>query len=225
MRKNGQVRIIGGRWRSRRLRCAAVRGLRPSPDALRETLFNWLAARLPGAACLDLFAGSGALGFEAASRGAAHVALVESHPRAVAALRANRAALQAEGQVDIFPGRAMRFLRGGGDGDGNGGGGDGGDGDGHGESGESNQTGGARNQTGDKSNDTPGRRFDIIFLDPPFAAPGLLAAACQNLRPHLNPRALIYIESPPAAALPLAADWRIIRRKRRGAAQSTLIQT
>ncbi|MDD9854768.1 MAG: RsmD family RNA methyltransferase, partial [Gammaproteobacteria bacterium] len=112
MRKNGQVRIIGGRWRSRRLRCAAVHGLRPSPDALRETLFNWLAARLPGAACLDLFAGSGALGFEAASRGAAHVALVESHPRAVAALRANRAALQAEGQVDIFPGRAMRFLRG-----------------------------------------------------------------------------------------------------------------
>ena len=206
MRKNGQVRIIGGRWRSRRLRCAAVRGLRPSPDALRETLFNWLAARLPGAACLDLFAGSGALGFEAASRGAAHVALVESHPRAVAALRANRAALQAEGQVDIFPGRAMRFLRGGGDGDG-----DGGDGDGRGDPGE--------------SNDAPGRRFDIIFLDPPFAAPGLLAAACQNLRPHLNPRALIYIESPPAAALPLAADWRIIRRQRRGAAQSTLIQT
>ena len=208
MRKNGQVRIIGGRWRSRRLRCAAVRGLRPSPDALRETLFNWLAARLPGAACLDLFAGSGALGFEAASRGAAHVALVESHPRAVAALRANRAALQAEGQVDIFPGRAMRFLRGD---DGNSGDGDGGDGDGRGDPGE--------------SNDAPGRRFDIIFLDPPFAAPGLLAAACQNLRPHLNPRALIYIESPPAAALPLAADWRIIRRQRRGAAQSTLIQT
>lgn len=217
MRKNGQVRIIGGRWRSRRLRCAAVHGLRPSPDALRETLFNWLAARLPGAACLDLFAGSGALGFEAASRGAAHVALVESHPRAVAALRANRAALQAEGQVDIFPGRAMRFLRGGGDGDGDGGDGDG-DGDGRGAPGECNQTGG-------ESNDAPGRRFDIIFLDPPFAAPGLLAAACQNLRPHLNPRALIYIESPPAAALPLAADWRIIRRKRRGAAQSTLIQT
>jgi len=217
MRKNGQVRIIGGRWRSRRLRCAAVRGLRPSPDALRETLFNWLAARLPGAACLDLFAGSGALGFEAASRGAAHVALVESHPRAVAALRANRAALQAEGQVDIFPGRAMRFLRGGGDGNG-------GDGDGRGDPGESNQTGDDGDGCGE-SNDTPGRHFDIIFLDPPFAAPGLLAAACQNLRPHLNPRALIYIESPPAAALPLAADWRIIRRKRRGAAQSTLIQT
>ena len=220
MRKNGQVRIIGGRWRSRRLRCAAVRGLRPSPDALRETLFNWLAARLPGAACLDLFAGSGALGFEAASRGAAHVALVESHPRAVAALRANRAALQAEGQVDIFPGRAMRFLRGG-DGGGDGGDGNGGDGDGRGDPGARNQTGGESGE----SNDAPGRRFDIIFLDPPFAAPGLLAAACQNLRPHLNPRALIYIESPPAAALPLAADWRIIRRKRRGAAQSTLIQT
>jgi len=200
MRKNAKVRIIGGRWKSRQLRCAAVAGLRPSPDALRETLFNWLAARLPGARCLDLFAGSGALGFEAASRGAAHVMLVESHPRAVAALRANRAALRAEREVDIFAGPAQRFLRGrGGDGD---------DGD-----------SGGRGAPGDFG----GAAYDIVFLDPPFAAPELLAFARDNLRAILNPGALVYAESP--AALTWHADWRIIRRTRCGAAQSTLLQT
>jgi len=111
MKKSGHIRIIGGQWRSRRLGCARVAGLRPSPDAVRETLFNWLPHRLHGQFCLDLFAGSGALGFEAASRGAPNVVLVESHPQALQWLRANRGALQAENQVDIFPGRAERFLR------------------------------------------------------------------------------------------------------------------
>jgi len=111
MKKNGHIRIIGGQWRSRRLGCARVPGLRPSPDAVRETLFNWLAHRLHGQSCLDLFAGSGALGFEAASRGAASVVLVESHPRALEWLRANRGALQAQNRVDIFPGPVERFLR------------------------------------------------------------------------------------------------------------------
>lgn len=73
----GTVRIIGGRMRGRRLRVADRQALRPTPDRVRETLFNWLAADLPGARCLDLFAGSGALGFEAASRGAAQVTMIE----------------------------------------------------------------------------------------------------------------------------------------------------
>lgn len=111
MKKNGHIRIIGGRWRSRRLGWARVAGLRPSPDAVRETLFNWLPHRLHGQSCLDLFAGSGALGFEAASRGAPNVVLVESHPQAIQWLRANRGALRAEDRVDIFPGRVERFLR------------------------------------------------------------------------------------------------------------------
>jgi len=78
------LRIIGGIWRGRRLRFPPSPEIRPTPDRVRETLFNWLAARVPGARCLDLFAGSGALGLEALSRGAAHVTFVE---RDVAAAR------------------------------------------------------------------------------------------------------------------------------------------
>ena len=77
-----QVRIIGGRWKRTPLPVLDAEGLRPTPDRVRETLFNWLAARVPGARCLDLFAGSGALGLEALSRGAAHVTFVEREPAA-----------------------------------------------------------------------------------------------------------------------------------------------
>lgn len=85
-RKTQRVRLIGGLWRSRRLSFPAREGLRPTPDRVRETVFNWLQPTLPGARCLDLFAGSGALGLEALSRGAASVVLVEKDPLAHAAL-------------------------------------------------------------------------------------------------------------------------------------------
>ncbi|MDY0050300.1 MAG: RsmD family RNA methyltransferase, partial [Halothiobacillaceae bacterium] len=81
------VRIIGGEHRSRRVRFASREGLRPTPDRVRETLFNWLNFDVPGARCLDLFAGSGVLGFEAASRGAAQVDLVERDPVSQGLLR------------------------------------------------------------------------------------------------------------------------------------------
>ena len=84
-----QLRIIGGQWRSRRLKFPGVPGLRPTPDRVRETLFNWLAPVIEGARCLDLFAGSGALGMEALSRGAASVVFVEQNPLAVKTLREN----------------------------------------------------------------------------------------------------------------------------------------
>src|SRR5699024_5720375 len=71
------LRIIGGQWRSRRVEIATADGLRPTPDRVRETLFNWLAPRIEGARCLDLFAGTGALGLEALSRGAAQVTFIE----------------------------------------------------------------------------------------------------------------------------------------------------
>jgi len=87
-KKPGFVRIIGGEWRGRRLPVADLPGLRPSGDRARETLFNWLQPRLRGAHCADLFAGTGVLGLEAASRGAAEVTLVEHAPLAVQALRA-----------------------------------------------------------------------------------------------------------------------------------------
>ena len=105
----GTLRIVGGKYRSRRLRVAACPGLRPTPDRVRETLFNWLGQDLTGLVCLDLFAGSGALGFEAASRGAARVVMVEKDRTAVAELERSRAALGAE-QVAIVGSDAMDFL-------------------------------------------------------------------------------------------------------------------
>ena len=82
-----EVRIIGGQWKRSKLPVADAPGLRPTPDRVRETLFNWLGQDLTGWRCLDAFAGSGALGFEAASRGASEVVLVERDPRLVRGLR------------------------------------------------------------------------------------------------------------------------------------------
>jgi len=85
----GHLRIIGGRWRGRRLRFPAVEGLRPTTDRTRETLFNWLSAQVTGSRCLDLFAGSGALGLEALSRGAMACVFVERSTTAATAIRAH----------------------------------------------------------------------------------------------------------------------------------------
>jgi 16S rRNA (guanine966-N2)-methyltransferase len=83
----GSVRIIGGVWRGRKLKVAHVPGLRPTPDRVRETLFNWLAPVIAGARCLDLFAGSGVLGFEALSRGAQYVEMIEADRRVIQLLK------------------------------------------------------------------------------------------------------------------------------------------
>jgi 16S rRNA (guanine966-N2)-methyltransferase len=163
----GEVRIIGGQLRGSRLPVPDLPGLRPSSDRMRETLFNWLMFDLPGRACLDLFAGSGALGFEAASRGAAPVLLVERDPQAAALLRASAERLKA--QVEVHAGDAIAFL-----------------------------------QT------PPRRRFDLVFVDPPFASE-LQAAALAALPPHLSERAFIYVESPPGPAPTVLADWSLHR--------------
>ena len=91
----GFVRVIGGQWRGRRLPVPAVEAVRPSSDRVRETLFNWLSPRLAGARCLDLFAGTGVLGFEAVSRGAHGVTFLDSDPRVVQHLEAMRDLLAA----------------------------------------------------------------------------------------------------------------------------------
>jgi len=88
-RKTEQVRIIGGKWRSRILHFPALANLRPTPDRVRETLFNWLAPYIQDARCLDAFAGSGALGFEALSRGAKEVVMVDKSPAVIANLEEN----------------------------------------------------------------------------------------------------------------------------------------
>ena len=202
MKTRGQIRIIGGRWKSRRVRCAGVAGLRPSPDAVRETLFNWLPHDLGLKVCLDLFAGSGALGFEAASRGASKAVMVESHPRAVDLLRANRAHLQAEDAVEIFAGPVERFLR------------------------QPPRNGGFdilfmdppfRGGSGGAGGAGGSGRVD-----------GVIGTTCKTLqeRGFLNPDALVYIESPQAdCPLPIPPSWHIIRENQCGIVHSTLIQT
>jgi 16S rRNA (guanine966-N2)-methyltransferase len=106
-----QVRIIAGTWRGRRLVFAPVPGLRPTPDRVRETLFNWLVPVIRDARCLDLYAGSGALGLEAASRGAAEVVLVDKDPQVVAALGRQREMLGAH-QVRVVQADVLQWLSG-----------------------------------------------------------------------------------------------------------------
>ena len=173
-----RVRIIGGAWRSRILRFPAARELRPTPDRVRETLFNWLGQRLDGLACLDLFAGSGALGFEALSRGAARVVMVERDRTVAAALRENAALLHAA-DAQVVLSDALRYL------------------------------------------DAPGERFDVVFLDPPYAS-DLAMQALAKLPPRLNPGGRVYVES--AAPLAPPAPWRTLRDDRAGAVRYALFE-
>jgi 16S rRNA (guanine966-N2)-methyltransferase len=172
----GRLRIVAGNWRSRLLEIADAPGLRPTSERIRETLFNWLAPCLAEARCLDLFAGSGALGLEALSRGAASCVFVENSAGAVATLRRNIAALDAGG-AEIHEGDAIEYLQG-----------------------------------VDKV------EFDIVFLDPPFAAV-ILTDLCRLLdeRSLLTDDARIYIEegrSTPALVLP--EGWQTLHTKNAG---------
>lgn len=106
----GKIRIIGGHWRGTRLNVPASPGLRPSSDRVRETLFNWLLPALPGARVLDVFAGTGALGLEAVSRGAAHATLLERDAALANALRDTVARLSAQDQVEVVQGDALAWL-------------------------------------------------------------------------------------------------------------------
>jgi 16S rRNA (guanine966-N2)-methyltransferase len=105
----GRVRIIGGEYRGRRIAVPDRADLRPTPDRVRETLFNWLGQRLDARTCLDLFAGSGALGFEAASRGAARVVMVEQDRSVFEALRNTKATIAAAA-VELVHGDAFAYL-------------------------------------------------------------------------------------------------------------------
>ena len=104
-----RIRIVGGTLRSRLIDVSTVKGLRPTPDRVRETLFNWLGQGLRGKCCLDLFAGSGALGFEAASRWAEKVTMVEQDAVAFGALQSNAKTLQAA-RVQLVRGDALKFA-------------------------------------------------------------------------------------------------------------------
>ncbi len=104
-----KIRIIGGEWRSRLITFPSVADLRPTPDRIRETVFNWLGQDMSGKTCLDLFAGSGAMGFEAASRGAERVVMIESNPEVLKALKSNSQKLGAK-QIQLAARDALKFM-------------------------------------------------------------------------------------------------------------------
>jgi 16S rRNA (guanine966-N2)-methyltransferase len=108
--QQGWVRIIAGQWRGRRLKVPDVQGLRPTPDRVRETIFNWLAPIIPGARCLDVFAGSGVLGFEALSRGAGYVEMVDQSALVVELLQSELSLFAASNAI-VYKANAPQQLR------------------------------------------------------------------------------------------------------------------
>lgn len=181
----GRLRIVAGKWRSRLLDIADVEGLRPTAERVRETLFNWLAPRINGARCLDLYAGTGALGLEALSRGAKSCVFVERSPVAVRRLRANAELLGAE-QADVRETDANRFL-----------------------------------------SNSSDRTFDLVFLDPPFAA-DLLGETCRLLAEQgmLANGAQVYVEFGRGQEPPeLPPGWRVTRDGSAGNVRYMLIET
>ena len=180
---NNQVRIIGGQWKGRKLKFAARPGLRPTLARVRERLFAWLAPHLAGAACLDLFAGSGVLGFEALSRGASSLVSVDQDAAAAVALRRNGQLLlgqQVSSQMRVLQADAIGRLR------------------------------GARGR-GIRVGAQQISRWRCVFLDPPYAT-NLLPRALDVLRTDglLTPDGFAWFET--RRRQPLALDgWRLVR--------------
>jgi 16S rRNA (guanine966-N2)-methyltransferase len=177
-RPANQVRVIGGEYRRRVLHFPEMPDLRPTPDRVRETLFNWLGQELTGMSCLDAFAGSGALGFEAASRNAARVVMLESSRQACDALKHNRELLKAN-RVEVCQAEALAWMR------------------------------------------TTPEKFDVIFLDPPFAS-GLMEQALPLAAGLLKPDGWLYVEQPDKIVAP--EGFIIHREGRAGQSRFALIR-
>lgn len=195
-RSSGKLRIIGGAFRSRLVDFDPAAGVRPTPDRVRQTLFDWLTPIIDGARCLDLFAGSGAIGLEALSRGAAHVTFVESGAAQAAAIRAALEKLGVSARAEVIGQDALAFLA-------------------------SPIAAMGRSHTGPDSGSGsgsgpgPGPGYDVAFLDPPFDSE-LLAPALVALPRVLKPQARVYAEWQRAAALPWPAGYEVIREKKAG---------
>jgi 16S rRNA (guanine966-N2)-methyltransferase len=176
-RSTGKLRIVAGHLRGSRIDVADQEGLRPTSDRVRETLFNWLAPMIGGARCLDLFAGSGALGIEAISRGAAECVFVERDRAVAGQIEATL------GRLKVDNGRVVNAD--------------------------------ALSWLGQSS-----RPFDLVFLDPPFAA-GLWADAATRLEANgwLAADAWIHVEAAQGTAIALPANWRLHREGTAGAVQ------
>ena len=178
-----RLRIIAGRWRGVPITFPPRPELRPTPDRVRETIFNWLQPMIVNARVLDLFAGSGALGFESLSRGAATAVLVDRDVQIVRHLQETATKLRAD-NVECVTSDAGAYL--------------------------------ARSP----------QSFDIVFLDPPYAA-GVLTSICTRLAEGwLAPGALVYLENPADDGLPaLPSAWSVHRSKRAGQVGYHLLRT
>lgn len=167
--RSGEVRIIGGQWRRSKLAVADRPGLRPTPDRVRETLFNWLGQDLNGWRVLDAFAGSGALGFEAGSRGASMVVMLERDAALCALMRQSRERLKAD-CLQIEQADALAWMR---------------------------RQATERGATIDPASPPIDLfdPFDLILLDPPFDA-DWFAAALRLAMPLLRPGGCLYLEAP-----------------------------
>ena len=165
-----KIRIGGGEWRSRLIQVADAEGLRPTPDRVRETLFNWLGQDLRGLNCLDLFAGSGILGLEAASRGAAHVTLVEKGRRVFDQLRRNAEPFACD-RLELVCCDALKFVP------------------------------------------SPARRYDVVFLDPPYHQ-GWLEQVVPLLEGWTTPSARLYAEA--EHRLERLGAWQVTKRGQAG---------
>ncbi len=178
-----RVRINAGKWRSRVIEFPDAEGLRPTANRVRETLFNWLGQTLHEKRCLDLFAGSGALGFEAASRGAAEVVMVENNRAVMQALKSNQDKLLAV-ECRLVQQDVEKFLFG--------------------------------NQ----------QKFDVVFLDPPFAS-GLLVTLLGQLQGHLSADGVVYAEwrEPIVDVVSSSAKdcWRVVKQGKAGAVHFALL--
>ncbi len=212
-----KIRIIGGKWRGRKLKFVPITGLRPTPNRLRETLFNWLAPVIEGAICLDLFAGSGALGFEALSRGATHVVMVDKSPQVIRTLKENAKILGAENIEFICAEFSPNLLL----------------------SSRIISTSSRGLTAGSRANNysplhgqihgsapTDSRAFDIVFLDPPFHQ-NLIKPCLDWLEKNkcLSPDAFVYIET--EKSLDISAftpHWDIYRSQTAGDVSGSLLQ-
>ena len=174
-----QIRIIGGQLRGRKIQFPNMEGLRPTPDSVRERLFNWLGQDLTGRVVLDLFAGSGALGFESVSRCARQVILCDTSLGVVQNLRRHSQLFQIKDKIQIYQQDGLKYLA----------------------------------QTS--------LRFDVVFLDPPFAWQNWVELF-ELLKNNLNPNAYVYVEVSRVPEIP--DDWMIVRDGKAGQSLQFLLQ-
>lgn len=178
-----EIRLIGGRWKRTKLPVPDLPGLRPTLDRVRETLFNWLGQDLTGWRCLDAFAGTGALGLEAASRGAVEVVLLEREPKLVRQLQAHQARLEGSEAVRIEQADALAWM-----------------------------------------SRAPKGYFDLVFLDPPFAA-GLFEPALREAARVAAPGGWVYLESDDGTQVePAAFGLEPYREQQAGAVRFRLLR-